>query len=366
MEYQTSYEYTSTTTTYSSDDNVVRSSTTHIQSESQTLIVNAVGANFQKDGQKLGTQDPYMQFTLNLEDKKSFQKTYTAKNGGKTPSWNQSFNLPLQGEPDLFIEVLDKETTADALIGFAAIPINQVVHAQGGSINGLFDLYDVKNNVVGEINLILQAQGFQNSSNQQPPSSPVRFQSYVHEVHQKRCKSLRTKEHVAEAGTAILGGALAIGAGLLGKKLYDDHKKEEQEEKDRAEEEERRRQEFSQREEELKRREEEFGRREQEEQQERERREQEERERREREERERREREERQHQHHKKKSHCNDDDDEDCHHSRKKCVDEWDPVGTYKAGDRVEYHGRTYLCLQGHTSNPTWKPNAASSLWELA
>ncbi|ORZ15085.1 hypothetical protein BCR42DRAFT_416364, partial [Absidia repens] len=372
MYQQSSYEYTTTTTSYSSDDNVVRSSTTHIQSESQTLILNAVGANFEKDGQKLGSQDPYLQFSLNAEDKKSFQQTHTAKNGGKAPSWNQTFTLPLNNEPDLFIEVLDKETTADALIGFAAVPINQVVNAQGAAMNGLFEVYDVKGNVIGEVNLVLQAQGFQNSSNQQPPSTPTRGQTYVHEVHQKRCKSLRTKEHAVAGGAAVLGGALAIGAGFLGKKLYDDHKKDEQEEHDREDEEERRRQEMAQREEELKRREEEFNRREQEEKEQRSRHDAEE--------------EENKHKnkghcekkdndddHHKKKSHCDDkeehhkkkshcDDDED-HHHKKKCSDEWDPVGTYAAGDKVEYHGRTYVCLQGHTSNPTWEPTVAHSLW---
>ncbi|SAL99964.1 hypothetical protein [Absidia glauca] len=413
MYQQSSYEYTSTTTSYNSDDNVVRTSSTHIQSESQTLIVNAVGANFLKDGQKIGTQDPFMRFGLNLEDKKSFQKTYTAKNGGKTPSWNQSFTLSLSGEQHLYIEVLDEETTSSALIGFAAIPINQVVYAQGASLNGLFEVYDVKSNVVGEVNLVLQAKGFENSSNEQPQSNPIRGTSIVHEEHQKQCKSMRTKEHATEAGVAVLGGALAIGAGLLGKKLFDDHKKEEQEQHDRDEEEERRRQEFSQREEELKRREEEFGRRESQEKAE-----------------------HRDEEEHKAKARCDDDEDnkkkskscddskkkscddkkkskscddkkkkkKDCDRKKKKdcsdddsssgssdsgssdsgsdsddddkkkkkghgkkkgscSSDDWDPVGTYAAGDRVEYKGRTYVCLQGHTSNPTWEPTVAHSLW---
>ncbi|KAI8342787.1 hypothetical protein BC941DRAFT_413840 [Chlamydoabsidia padenii] len=387
---QSSYEYTSTTTTYSSDDNVVRTSSTHLHSESQSLVVNAVGANFLKDGQKLGTQDPFLRFGLNLEDKKSFQKTYTSKNGGKTPSWNQSFTLSLLGEQNLYIEVLDEETTSAALIGFAAIPINQVVHAQGASINGLFEVYDVNSNVVGEVNLILIAKGFENSSNEQPQANPIRGTSFVHEEHLKQCKSVRNKEHAAEAGVAVLGGALAIGAGLLGKKLYDDHKKEEEEKKEHEEEEERRRQEFSQREEELKRREEEFGRRESQEKEEEEKRrackEQEEK-----------------HRgddcHEKKKSHCDDkkkkghceeksehkkkdkkkghckkndsdssdssdsDSDDEKKHRKKKCADEWDPVGSYSAGDRVEYKGHTYVCLQGHTSNPTWEPTVAHSLW---
>jgi hypothetical protein len=344
---QGSFEYNSSSTTWNSNDNVARTSSTHVQGGTQVLHVNAIGANFEKDGQKIGTQDPFFQFTVNLEDKKSFQKTFTHNNGGKTPSWNQSFNVTLMGEPDLFVEVLDEEKTAPALIGFAAIPINQVVHAPGAALNGHFDLYDVKNNVVGSLHLILQAQGFQNSSNQQP-SQESRGQSYVNEAHQKRCKSIRNKEHASDAAGAIFGGALAIGAGLLGKKYYDGHKKEEEEERERQEEEERRQQDYTQREEELKRRESEFG----------------EREAREKEERRQREENERRQgggDHHHKSHH------EDNHHQHHhKSANEWDPVGTYAAGDRVEYHGRTYLCLQGHTSNPTWEPTVAASLWRAA
>ncbi|KAG1243303.1 hypothetical protein G6F68_015873 [Rhizopus microsporus] len=59
-----------------------------------------------------------------------------------------------------------------------------------------------------------------------------------------------------------------------------------------------------------------------------------------------------------KKKSCDSDDD----HSGKN----WNPTGTYAAGDRVKYHGKTYVCLQGHTSNPTWTPDAAHSLWQTA
>ncbi|ORZ08700.1 hypothetical protein BCR42DRAFT_424737, partial [Absidia repens] len=301
----------------------------------QILIVNAIGATFEKDGQLLGKQDPYLQLTLNLEDKQSFQKTYTHKNGGKNPSWNQSFTLPLRGEPDLFVEVLDEENMAPALVGFAAIPINQVVHAPGASFNGIFELYNVKGKAVGDVNLVLQAQGFQNSSNQQPQGTPIRGQSYVNEIHQKHCKSVRNKEHASEVGGALLGGALAIGAGLLGKKYYDDHKKNEEEDRQRQEDEERRQQDYNQREQELKRREDEFSHRREEE-----------------------DRQRRDNEHH---GHGGERHGHHQHHNSG--AREWDSVGTYSAGDRVEYHGRTYLCLQGHTSNPTWEPTAAHSLW---
>lgn len=36
---------------------------------------------------------------------------------------------------------------------------------------------------------------------------------------------------------------------------------------------------------------------------------------------------------------------------------------TYKAGDRVQYENQLYKCLQDHTSQETWTPVDAPSLW---
>ncbi|MER5294888.1 carbohydrate-binding protein [Streptomyces pharetrae] len=42
-------------------------------------------------------------------------------------------------------------------------------------------------------------------------------------------------------------------------------------------------------------------------------------------------------------------------------------VGTaYRAGDRVTYGGRGYLCLQAHTAQPGWEPPSAPALWRAA
>lgn len=35
----------------------------------------------------------------------------------------------------------------------------------------------------------------------------------------------------------------------------------------------------------------------------------------------------------------------------------------YSAGDRRQYDGELYKCLQAHTSQPDWTPTAAPSLW---
>lgn len=41
----------------------------------------------------------------------------------------------------------------------------------------------------------------------------------------------------------------------------------------------------------------------------------------------------------------------------------WDPTADYAAGFRVQYQGVLYKCLQDHTAQEDWTPEAASSLW---
>lgn len=46
--------------------------------------------------------------------------------------------------------------------------------------------------------------------------------------------------------------------------------------------------------------------------------------------------------------------------------DEWSGSGVkYKQGDRRRFQGTLVKCLQDHTSQPDWAPNAAPSLWAV-
>ncbi len=46
--------------------------------------------------------------------------------------------------------------------------------------------------------------------------------------------------------------------------------------------------------------------------------------------------------------------------------DEWSGDSVeYKQGDRRRFQGTLVKCLQGHTSQPDWAPNAAPSLWAV-
>lgn len=44
----------------------------------------------------------------------------------------------------------------------------------------------------------------------------------------------------------------------------------------------------------------------------------------------------------------------------------WDGEGhPYVVGDLVSYQGKTYKCLQAHTSQPTWDPVSVPALWQV-
>jgi chitinase len=43
----------------------------------------------------------------------------------------------------------------------------------------------------------------------------------------------------------------------------------------------------------------------------------------------------------------------------------WIAHNVYSVGDRVTYEGKTYQCLQQHTSLPGWTPSAVAALWQL-
>ncbi|KAF9171556.1 hypothetical protein BGX21_007969 [Mortierella sp. AD011] len=301
-----------------------------------SLTIVAHGATLLKDVELIGKQDPYLRFTLNITDTKSFQKTFVHKNAGKNPVWNQTFEVPLSSEPLLYVELMDEETTADAVIAFTAIPISQVVQAPGGTFNGLFEVYLPDGKPNGDVHLTLTARNVPgiNVAGGIASQGPVRGTSQIIEAHQKRMKAIKNKEIGADAGMAVAGGLFALGAGLLANKVVADEKKKDEARKEQELEEARARErleeEKKQLEEQKKQLEEQKVNLEKQQQ------------------------EARSSEHHGEHHH------KEHHHGGHR---EWDANGTYSSGEKVSYHGRVWICLQGHTSNPTWQPDQAHSLW---
>lgn len=40
-------------------------------------------------------------------------------------------------------------------------------------------------------------------------------------------------------------------------------------------------------------------------------------------------------------------------------------IKAYETGDRVQYGGNLYKCIQAHTAQPDWTPDTAVSLWVM-
>jgi len=200
-----------------------------------TLKITVHEASKLEDVERFGKNDPYVQVSLNFKDKKSYQKTKTIDNAGKEAAWNQTLtleNYDPQQQPELYVEIFDEETGPDEPIAFAAVPLHQVLSAQGHAIRGRFDLFNDDGKLKGEILLTIvviapgQTEGHR-------PTSEIRGQSQIVTEHLNHIKSLERLEKGADAAKiALVAGAL-FGA----KAVHDaskDKKKVEHEEQERA------------------------------------------------------------------------------------------------------------------------------------
>ncbi|CDH53947.1 hypothetical protein RO3G_05663 [Lichtheimia corymbifera JMRC:FSU:9682] len=159
--------------------------------------------------------DPYVKLSLTHENEDSYQKTTTKEDAGSQASWDETFEFSYGGEPNLFVEIFDKEAGVDELIGFAAIPLAQA------PVNGIFDLYTIKQEPAGAIHL---------SINTDESDDPQEAKSFVQDEHFRRMEKHHHKEVAEDVGKGALAAGLAIGAGLFGKKLFDQHKAKQAEE----------------------------------------------------------------------------------------------------------------------------------------
>ncbi|KAF9316843.1 hypothetical protein BG003_001503 [Podila horticola] len=183
----------------------------HSQSLGSLEIV-ARSASDLKDVETAGKNDAYAQFSLNVKDAKSFQKTKTHKNAGANATWDQT--IVLEGAPDehrvLYVEVMEEDIGCDAPIGFTAISLEQI---QSGPVSGNFDLFTPDGKQKGEISLNLRFLG--NPAQSGHGGSNVRGRVEIVPEHQKRVKTLKAKETAQDVGVAAAAGLAAIGAAYL-------------------------------------------------------------------------------------------------------------------------------------------------------
>ena len=125
---------------------------------------------------------------------------------------------------ELYLEVMDDEKTVDAPIGFAAIPLRQVLEAPGSALAAKFDLFRPDGKQKGTITLTLAlaqpGQTLAAVDHIAGAQVQLKGQSVIVSEHQARVKSLKNKEKAADGAGLALAGIAAVGA----KYLFDQHK----------------------------------------------------------------------------------------------------------------------------------------------
>ncbi len=107
--------------------------------------VRVVRAEISREKNLIADMDPYAIIKTNAGE----VKTSVAKGMGKTPSWIDSFNINLNGDPVIYIGLWDKETlTKDDVIGEATV--NLVGNLNAGVYSAWHPLF-YKGNPAGQV-----------------------------------------------------------------------------------------------------------------------------------------------------------------------------------------------------------------------
>jgi len=194
----------------------------------KSLHIKAKRANGLKDVENMGKNDPYALFFIDQENKDSFRTTSTKKNAGNDVEWDEVVvldNYDQGRHHNLYVEIFDKETGLDQIIGYATIPLHQVQNATNHALNAHFDLLTTDGKEKGTISLVITIVDSNRSGEAWAHAGPeVKGESTNDAEHQKRVESITRNEKVGDAaavgaGLALLGIGLKFATG--GKKTAD-------------------------------------------------------------------------------------------------------------------------------------------------
>ncbi|KAF9409522.1 hypothetical protein BGZ94_001928 [Podila epigama] len=181
-----------------------------------SIKINVDRAEHLDDVEHLGKNDPYVQFTLDFKEKDSFQRTSVKKNAGRNAEWNENLSIDAY-DPErhhyLYVEILESDVGIDPPIGFAAIPLAQVLETPQRAFKGNFQLYTPKGKEKGTVSLTLAVV----PAGQPAPHlslQEIRGRTEIVSEHQRRVQTLKSNEKVNDVGLAagIIGGLFAAKA----------------------------------------------------------------------------------------------------------------------------------------------------------
>ncbi|KAF9360705.1 hypothetical protein BGX34_007609 [Mortierella sp. NVP85] len=193
----------------------------------QSVHILARHANALEDVENFGKNDPYVWFTLDLEDKNAHGTTSTKNNAGNNVEWDEVVvldNYDASRHHNLYVEVFDKEAGLDQIIGYATIPLHQVVSAHNHSLKAKFDLLNTDGKQKGTISLTITIIDSDRSGEAWAnDGAEVKGESTDDAKHQDRIGSITRNEKVGDAaavgaGLALLGIGVKLAKGRGAKK----------------------------------------------------------------------------------------------------------------------------------------------------
>ncbi len=94
-----------------------------------SLTVRPLNAQLTRDTEMFGKMDPYVKITHG----NTVVKSQVNEDGGKTPKWNDSLQMPFYNNQNIVIEVYDKEKVGtDKIIGDGILMADQVIQQPNG------------------------------------------------------------------------------------------------------------------------------------------------------------------------------------------------------------------------------------------
>lgn len=151
----------------------------------QQVTVSVVSARSLYDTNVFSKMDPYVKVTMGGQ----IYKTRTAKNQGKTPTWNQTFTFDYVGESTIRFQVFDNDVMSDDYIGMADVALLPILSSPGRTYASEIELSRDKGKFAGNLRATIQFSQPSNSaattpiSPSAPPYTPTKIASPAPQFH---------------------------------------------------------------------------------------------------------------------------------------------------------------------------------------
>jgi Ca2+-dependent lipid-binding protein len=114
-----------------------------------TIKIHVIEGKIEKNYDLVGKMDPYLQIVTSKNGK---YRTYTAKEAGQCPKWDEMFEIPLSSREELLgFALFDEDWFKDELIATSKFSVIQLTESMEPE---WFQFKDKANKVVAEMSLM--------------------------------------------------------------------------------------------------------------------------------------------------------------------------------------------------------------------